>query len=54
MSADYQHWLWTPGDYDLVFERTVVSADAACITVDVPLPIAFDARYGGGTVARLS
>ena len=54
MSADYQHWLWTPGDYDLVFERTVVSADAAGITVDVPLPIAFDARYGGGTVARLA
>ena len=52
MSADYQHWLWTPGDYDLVFERAVVSADAGSITVDVPLPMAFDARYGGGTVAR--
>lgn len=52
MSADYQHWLWTPGDYDLVFDRTVVSADASGITVDAPLPIAFDARYGGGTVAR--
>jgi hypothetical protein len=52
MSADYQHWLWTPGDYDLVFDRTVVSADASGIIVDVPLPIAFDARYGGGLVAR--
>ncbi len=52
MSADYQHWLWTPGDYDLVFDRTVVSAEASGITVDAPLPIAFDARYGGGTVAR--
>ena len=52
MSADYQHWLWTPGDYDLVFDRTVVSADASGISVDAPLPIAFDARYGGGTVAR--
>ena len=52
MSADYQHWLWTPGDYDLVFDRTVVAADASGITVDAPLPIALDARYGGGTVAR--
>ncbi|MCR4824714.1 MAG: DUF6298 domain-containing protein [Bacteroidales bacterium] len=50
MSADYHHWLWAPGDFDLVFDRTVVAADAAGITVDVPLPVAFDARYGGGTV----
>ena len=51
MSADYQHWLWTPGDFDLVFDRTVVAADAESITLDAPLPMAFDARYGGGTVA---
>ena len=54
MSADYRHWLWTPGDYDLVFDRTVVSAEAGAVTVDVPFPIAFDARYGSGTVAPYS
>ena len=52
MSADYQHWLWTPGDYDLVFDRTVAAADAGSVTLDVPLPVALDGRYGGGTVAR--
>ena len=54
MSADYQHWLWTPGDFDLVFDRTVVAADAESVTLDAPLPMAFDARYGGGTVAPYS
>ncbi|MBQ6243146.1 MAG: pectate lyase [Bacteroidales bacterium] len=52
MSADYQHWLWAPGDYDLVFDRTVVAADAGSVTLDVPLPVALDGRYGGGTLAR--
>lgn len=51
MSADYHHWLWAPGDFDLVFDRTVVAAAAESVTLDVPLPMAFDARYGGGTVA---
>lgn len=52
MSADYQHWLWTPGDFDLVFDRTVVRADTGSVTLDVPLPMALDARYGGGTITR--
>ncbi len=50
MSADYHHWLWTPGDFDLVFDRKVASADATSISLFVPLPVALDGRYGGGTV----
>ena len=48
--ADYNMPAWTPGDFDLNFDRTVVSADDSGITTDVPLPQSFDARYGGGYV----
>ncbi|MBQ9477546.1 MAG: pectate lyase [Bacteroidales bacterium] len=50
MSADYQHWLWAQDDFDVIFDRTVVAADAASVTVDVPMPMSFDAKYGGGYV----
>ncbi|MBQ9399022.1 MAG: pectate lyase [Bacteroidales bacterium] len=54
MSADYQHWLWAGDDFDTVFERKVVAADAGSITVDVPMPMSFDAKYGGGNVSAFT
>lgn len=51
-SADYRHWIWKPGDFDSVFERRVVAVDGNGITLDVPLPMSFDASYGGGYVSR--
>lgn len=54
MSADYQLWVWTPGDYDVRFDRTVTSVDETSITVDVPMPISFDPEYGSGYVAAYS
>lgn len=50
LHADYNVPAWKAGDFDLHFHRTVVSADADGITVDVPLPQAFDAQWGGGYV----
>ena len=48
--ADYNLPAWRAGDFDLNFDRTVVSADAGSITVDVPLPQSFEAKYGGGYI----
>ena len=48
--ADYNLPAWRAGDFDLNFDRTVVSADAGSITLDVPLPQSFEAKYGGGYV----
>jgi len=48
--ADYNLPAWKEGDFDLNFDRTVLSADEGGITVDVPIPQSFDARYGGGSV----
>ena len=50
LHADYNVPAWKAGDFDLHFHRTVVSADADGITVDVPLPQAFDEQWGGGLV----
>lgn len=33
-------------------ERTVVAVDGGRITVDIPLPVAIDARWGGGEVVK--
>ncbi len=47
---------WTPGSRNLVWDRTVVAVDSASkrITFDAPITTALEARYGGGTVARVS
>jgi hypothetical protein len=45
---------WAPGSRNLIWDRTIVSVDAARrqITVDAPITTAIERRYGGGTVAR--
>ena len=46
---------WAPGSRNLIWDRTIVSIDAAHqqITVDAPITTALERRYGGGTVARV-
>lgn len=41
---------WKPGDMDLTWDRTVAEVDGNKITLDAPLTVALDARYGTSTV----
>ena len=50
--VDYQLTHWTPGDYDLRWERTIVEATPGSITIDVPLTNSLDPVYGGGYINR--
>jgi PelA/Pel-15E family pectate lyase len=50
--VDYQLTHWTPGDFDLQWERKVTAVSAASITIDAPLTNALDAAYGMGYVSR--
>ncbi|MEI9976876.1 MAG: DUF6298 domain-containing protein [Ignavibacteriota bacterium] len=46
---------WAPGSRDLIWDRTIVTVDAARkqIVVDAPITTALERRYGGGAVARV-
>lgn len=47
-------WLdWKPGTLDLAWERVVAGVDGDRVTLDVPLPMAFDAALARATVTRL-
>lgn len=39
---------WKPGDIDITWDRTVVSAAGGRIVLDAPLTVALDAEQGGG------
>ena len=43
---------WTPGRYDLQFERVVTGVDDTFVTIDAPVVMAMEAAYGGGTVCK--
>lgn len=43
---------WTPGDFDLYFDRVIVAIDSNRITLDAPLGNSLDSQYGGGRVYR--
>jgi hypothetical protein len=43
---------WTPGKYDFSFERVITGVDEATITIDAPVVMAMEKRYGGGSVCR--
>jgi hypothetical protein len=46
-------WLkWIPGTLDLRFERVVTGLKGTVVTLDVPLPLAFDATQARGSVRR--
>lgn len=50
--VDYQLTHWEPGDFDLRWERTVVSSSPTSVTVDVPLTNALDPAYGTSYINR--
>ena len=46
-------WIgWKPGQRDLLWDREVVDVDGNVITIDVPLTMAMDEKFGGGSVVR--
>ncbi|MCE1197870.1 MAG: DUF6298 domain-containing protein [Marinilabiliales bacterium] len=53
LQVDYPLTTWSPGDFDLHWERVVVAASPTTLTLDVPLTMALDPRYGGATIARM-
>ena len=46
---------WQPGSHDLIWDRTITAVDASAneIELDAPITTALEAKYGGGTVAKL-
>ena len=51
---EYNFSKWTPGAYDMVWERTIKEVSAGSITVDVPLTMSLDPVYGGGYVKQVA
>ena len=51
---EYNFSKWTPGRHDMVWERTVVAVTSESITIDVPLTMSLDPKYGGGYILPLS
>lgn len=43
---------WKPGDIDITWDRTITSISGNTITIDVPLTMAIDAKYGETKVMR--
>lgn len=39
---------WKPGDIDITWDRTIVSATGNSITIDAPITTTLDQKYGGG------
>lgn len=47
---------WQPGSHDVIWDRTVTAIDASAneIELDAPITTALEARYGAGTVAKVT
>jgi len=41
---------WTPAEYNLMFERKVVSVEGKMVELDHPVMMEMESRYGGGAV----
>lgn len=50
--VDYLLTNWNAGDFDIIWDRTVVATTPQSVTLDVPLTNALDPVWGGGTVSR--
>ena len=50
--VDYLLTMWSPGDFDINWYRTVVAVSPESITIDVPITNALDPKFGGGNVAK--
>lgn len=48
--GDGKVFSWAPGSHDLNFDRVITKIDGNKITLDMPLFMALDAQYGGGTI----
>ena len=46
---------WQPGSHDLIWDRTVTAVDASVkqIELDAPITTALEAKFGGGTIAKV-
>lgn len=42
--------MWSPGGYDLHIERTIVAIDGRQLTLDAPVMIALEDRFGGASI----
>lgn len=45
---------WAPAEYDLHFERTITAIDGDRITIDAPLMMPLEEKFGGGEVYQYS
>lgn len=45
-----QPYVWKAGAFNVRWDRRVVAVDGARLTLDAPLTVALESRYGGGTV----
>jgi hypothetical protein len=45
---------WKPGQYDIVWNRTVKSIEGNLVTVDAPITTAIDSKFGAGRVETFS
>ena len=45
-----QPYIWKAGAFNVRWDRRVVAVDGARLTLDAPLTVALESRYGGGTV----
>ncbi|HEU6447267.1 MAG TPA: DUF6298 domain-containing protein [Verrucomicrobiae bacterium] len=46
--------VWHPGDFDLVWDRTITKVDGNSVTVDAPITTALDKKFGGGFMQKYS
>lgn len=46
--GDLDYTGWKPGDIDITWDRTIVSATGNSITIDAPITTTLDPKYGGG------
>lgn len=46
--GDLDYTGWKPGDIDITWDRTIVSATGNSITIDAPITTTLDQKYGGG------
>lgn len=45
---------WQPGSRDITWDRVVTAIEGRTVTLDAPVTTALEARYGGGTLARVA
>lgn len=50
--VDYTLTNWTPGDFDINWDRTVIAVSPESITIDVPITNSLDPQFGGANVAK--